>query len=475
LSGPGGPKGEGEGEGKGDQAPSLLIPLTIAAGFFMEGLDSTIIGASLPQIAASFQTPATAIAAAITSYLLSLAVFIPMTGWFAERFGARRAYALATVVFTLGSVLCGLAPSPLALVLSRMLQGLGGAMMVPVGRLILARSFPKDQLIRAMSFMIIPGLVGPMMGPVVGGWITTYASWRWVFFINVPLGAVSLAMTLAFLKVIPAERPPRFDWAGFLLCAAGLAALQVGLDSLSSRQGPSPMSAILGAAALGALGCYVLHARRATSPIIDISLFRLRVFAVATGAGHLARMGLAAAPFLAPLLFQAAFGLSAFQSGLLTFAMAGGQIVMRFAVPGMLRRGGVKPVLIAATLAGAAMTAGMALFGSSTPHAVILAYLLVLGLVQCVIYSVVGALGFSGIPAERASQATTITAISQRLSAGMGVAISAWLLHLASGGRPLAAPDFLPAFLTMALVLAAGLVGFLALKPEDGRDLAPAG
>ena len=453
--------------------PSLLIPLTIAAGFFMEGLDSTIIGTSLPQIAAAFHTPATAVAAGITGYLLSLAIFIPAAGWFAERFGARRAYAAATVIFTLGSVLCGLSSGPLELVGARMLQGLGGAMMVPVGRLILARSFPKDQLIRAMSFMIIPGLVGPMLGPVVGGWITTYASWRWVFFINVPLGALSLAMTAVFLPSISGAPPARFDWRGFLLTAAGFAALQLGLDSLSSPTGSPAAALALGGAAAAALALYVVHARRRPNAILDLSLLRLRVFAVAIGAGHLARMGMAAAPFLAPLLFQLGFGLSAFQSGLLTFAMAAGQIVMRFGITAILKRLGVRATLIAVTVAGAIMMAGMSRIGAATPHMLVLAYLFIFGLLQSILYSTVGALSFSGISAELASRATTITAISQRLSMGMGVAISAFLLRLASRGGAVAARDFTPAFAVMALVLASSALGFARLTGEDGRDLAP--
>jgi hypothetical protein len=347
-------------------------------------------------------------------------------------------------------------------------------MMVPVGRLILARSFPKDQLIRAMSFMIIPGLVGPMLGPLIGGWITTYASWRWVFFVNAPLGLVSLAMIGLFLKPIAAEPPGPFDWPGFLLTGAGFAAVQLGLDSLSAPGGPSLRTAVLAAAAIAALALYARYAHARAGAILDLNLLRRRVFAIATLAGHLARMGLAAAPFLTPLLLQLGFGLSAFQSGLLTFGMAGGQIVMRFGVPALLRRFGVRLTLIASSLVAAAMTAGLVLLEPQTARVLIVAYFLALGVVQSILYSTIGALSFSGIDAALAGRATTITAISQRLSMGMGVAVSAFVLRLAGGGHGRAA-DFAPAFLVMALVLLSSVAGFLRLQPDDGRDLAPRG
>ena len=450
---------------------SLLIPITVAAAFFMEGLDSTIINTALPQIAKSFDVAATEVSGAITSYLLSLAIFIPLSGWLADRFGGRRVYTAAIVVFSIGSLCCALASNTTALVASRLLQGFGGALMTPVGRLILARSFPKHELIRAMSFMVIPGLVGPMVGPVVGGFITTYMSWRWVFLVNLPLGVVGVALALIVLEPIESEHPGPFDFRGFALIAVAFGFLQMGFDSLANLNLVAWRTGAMFACTVAALAAYYFHARNRLNPVLSLAIFRLRTFSISVLAGALSRIGIASAAFLVPLLLQVAFGMSAFHSGLLTFVMAIGQIVMRFGIAHLLRRIGVRRLLIWNTLAMAVALTGLSVLRLDTPDWIIVVYLFGYGIMQSAQFSTLAALNFSGVSSAEMSRATAVSAVTQRFSMGIGIALSAFLLNRAAGGAHLTAIDFVPALAVMAAIEVSSLVGFVRLRRDDGSDL----
>ena len=452
----------------------MLVPLTIASSFFMEGLDSTVITTCLPQIASAFGIHVAVISSAITTYLVSIAVFIPLSGWLADRFEIRRVYCAAIAVFAIGSVVCGLSTGPTVLILGRFTQGLGGALMTPVGRLILVRSFPRDRLVHAMSFMIIPGLMGPMLGPVVGGFIATYAHWRWIFFINVPLAALAIVLALCFIDRFASPLPGPFDFRGFILAGATFACLQSALGLLSAADSSVRVGVLFAAAAGGGL-LYGLHAQRRQHAVIDIAMFSRRLFRIAIFAGALARIGIAVPAFLVPILLQVAFGYSAFHVGVLMFALAAGQIAMRFLIHAIYRQWSLRTVLLANALLLVLALAGFARFTAGVSDAVLLVYLFGFGVLQSVMLSTIAALCFSGIPPDAVGQATTISSVSQRFSLAVGVSLSAFALQVARPDGHLMGHDFVAPFVAMAALQSLCLFGFRAMHQGDGADLTARG
>ena len=332
----------------------ILLPLIVACALFMENLDSTVLSTALPAIARDFGASPIHLKLALTSYLLALAVFIPASGWMADRFGARAIFRIAIAVFTLGSIACGLSSSIPEIVAARVVQGIGGSMMMPVGRLVILRSIPKHELVGSLAWLTVPALLGPVLGPTVGGFITTYFEWRWIFWINVPVGILGLVLATLYLPDIRGEERPRFDGLGFLLTAFGLALFMTGSTTLGLGLMPAPyVAAILGTGAV-LLVIYIVRSRRMASPIIDLSLLRIPTMGASLLGTLLFRIGVGATPFLLPLMLQVGFGMTPFQSGMITFASAIGAIAMKFAAPPILRRFGFRRVLIAnALIAGA--------------------------------------------------------------------------------------------------------------------------
>ncbi|MBV8922732.1 MFS transporter, partial [Bradyrhizobium sp.] len=306
-----------------------LIPLIVATALFMENMDSTVIATSLPAIAADIGTSPLTLKLAITSYLLSLAVFIPASGWTADRFGARMVFAIAVAVFMAGSIGCAVSSSVTDFVIARILQGMGGAMMTPVGRLVLLRSIDKSALVNAMAWVTVPALIGPVIGPPLGGFITTYFSWHWIFLINIPIGLVGIVMALKFIDPIRGETPERFDLYGMILAGIGLGGIAFGLSVAGLNLLPWPIVAGLVAVGSASMTLYVLHARKTGSPVLDFSLLRLPTMRASIVGGFLFRLGIGALPFLLPLLLQLGFGLSPFRSGLVTFGSAVGALGMK--------------------------------------------------------------------------------------------------------------------------------------------------
>jgi len=445
-----------------------IVPLVIAGAFFMDGLDSSIISTSLPQMAASFSVSPSQMSAAITSYLISLAIFIPISGWIADRIGARFVFCTAIAFFTLGSVFCGLSETLPALVLSRVVQGFGGAMMTPVGRLILTRTFPKDQLMKAMSYYMLPGMLGPTMGPLVGGFITTYFSWHWNFYINVPIGFIGIALALRYIPNIRMPRPSAFDVAGFLIIACGLGVAQFAIENLGRNTLDNVMEGLLLAAAASILIGYALYAARRSNPVLDLRMFRSRTFAIAVLAGNVIRAGIATVPFLLPLLLQVGFGLSPFQSGLLTFLNTAGAMSMRVWVSALVKRFGFRAVFLSGIALCSTLMAGFALFESTTPHLFIAAYLFTFGVLRSGQMLGMGALAYSDVSPENMSKATSIFALAQRLAQSLGVGISASLLAVLAGDGPITVGDFKIVFIAIALLMASSAIGFRRLKPDDG-------
>jgi EmrB/QacA subfamily drug resistance transporter len=452
--------------------PSLLIPIVVACSFFMEQLDSTIITTAIPAMAKSLGTEPVRLSLAITSYILSLAVFIPISGWFADRFGSRRVFCAAIIVFTTGSALSGFAPSLPILVVTRVLQGMGGAMLSPVGRLILLRSFPKEDLARAMAYVAIPALIGPTVGPLLGGFITTYFNWRWIFYVNIPVGLVGIALALRYTEDFRATKPSRFDLRGFVIVGIGLATLQFGFENIGRHVlSPTVIAASFAAAAF-ALSLYGWHARGHPNPVLDLGLFRIRTFRIGVLVGGICRTGMNSVPFLLPLLFQLGFGLSPLHSGMLTFASAIGSITVRPMSSTLLRLMGFRRLLFANAIVVTFIMAGITLLDPGTPHWMILAYLLVFGVVRTTQFNTSNMLAYSEIPPARLSRSTSLGSAAQQLTLGFGVSISAALLDtvMPHTGVP-TLHDFRIVFLTMALIPLVASPGFLPLAETDGAEV----
>ncbi|HEY4192578.1 MAG TPA: DHA2 family efflux MFS transporter permease subunit [Mesorhizobium sp.] len=447
----------------------LIIPAIVAVAFFMENLDSTIIATAIPEMAKSLATTPIRLNLAITTYLLTLAVFIPVSGWFADRFGARRIFALALFTFTLGSVLCGLANSFEMLLATRALQGLGGAMMTPVGRLILLRSFPRSQLVTAMLYMTLPAVMGPVMGPLLGGVLTTYASWRWIFYVNVPFGCLGILLALRFVEDVRGEAPRRFDFVGFVMVGAGVALLQFGLENIGRSVLPLPVVIAILLAAILLLVAFSRYARTIAAPAVDLTLFRFRSFLVGTLAGGLCRVGLNGVPFLLPLMLQVGFHMSPVASGSLTFVSSLGALLIRPLLPSMLRLFGFGAVLTGSAFAGSAAVAGFALLQPDTSAWLIGAYVALFGLIRAAQFMTSNTLSYADLPPEKLSSATSLGGVLQQLSVSFGVSIGAMLLGLVAWENPALTPEsFHTVFLFAAIIPLLSIPGFFLLRPEDG-------
>ncbi len=464
----------GEGWRAGLLRPKRLLPLIVACALFIENMDSTVISTSLPAIARDLGTEPIALKLALTTYLLSLAVFIPVSGWVADRFGARRTFASAICVFLLGSLACAASGSLGALVGARFLQGMGGAMMVPVGRLVLLRTVPKSQLVQALSWLTIPALVGPMVGPPLGGFITTYFDWRWIFLINLPMGALGIVLGL---RHIPALRAPTraLDWRGFLLSGLGLATAMFGFSSLGRHLVPTGVAMAALVAGVALLAAYVRHARTFAAPLLDLGLFRLASFRSGILGGSLFRIGVGAIPFLLPLMLQLGFGLDPLQSGMLTFASAAGSMFMKTMAARIIRRFGFRRVLLANAFVASGMLATYALFRPATPHVAILAVLLVSGCFRSLQFTGLNAISYAEVDQARMGQATSMAAMMQQLSLSLGVAIGGYVLEAAGWlwDRPdTDVHNFYVAFIAVALVSASSAWMMWKLPRDAGAEMA---
>ncbi|MBL8587331.1 MAG: MFS transporter [Methylobacteriaceae bacterium] len=441
---------------------------------FMENLDSTIIATSLPAIAVDLNEDPISLKLALTSYLLSLAVFIPASGWAADRYGTRTVFRAAIAVFTLGSILCGLSSSLPQFIGARIVQGMGGAMMVPVGRLIVYRSVDRADLVRALAYLSVPSLIGPVLGPPIGGFITTYFHWRWIFWLNVPIGVLGMIFATRYVEQFVADRRARLDLAGFALVGFGLSAVIFGF-TIAGRGfvGPLANAALIGAGAL-ALAAYVAYARRTPHAIVDLSLMRIPTFRASVTGGFVFRIGVGAMPFLLPLLLQLGFGLTPFQSGLLTFASSAGALLMKTTAGPILGWGGFRRVMTVNAVASAAMLAACGLFRPDTPHAIILLTLLAGGFLRSLQFTAINALAFADIPNERLSKATSLSGTMQQLSLTSGVAVGAAVLETTrflQGDPTLEARDFAPAFFVVAAISALSVIAFARMSPDAAASL----
>ena len=452
-----------------------LTALIVACALFMQNLDSTVIATALPTMARAFDADPVRMNVALTSYLLSLAVFIPASGWMADRYGTRTVFRAAIAVFTLGSVLCGRAETLPFLVASRVLQGMGGAMMVPVGRLVLLRSAPKSELVAAMAWLTMPAMIGPVLGPPVGGLIVTYFSWRWLFDINVPIGLLGIVLVTLFVEDVREPGAGRLDFRGLLLSGSGLAALLFGLETAGRRVVSGTLSLGMIGAGLLAWLLYWLHARRHPRPLLDFSLVRQPSFAVSIYAGTLFRVGAGALPFLLPMMFQLGFGDSAAESGAITFASAAGALLMKPVATRALRWLGFRRTLVWNAALCAAMLASFAAFRPSWPIAAIYGVLLASGFFRSLQFTAYNALAYGEIPRARMSAATSLYSTSQYLCQVVGIATGAALLEFSTRLHGHATPglgDFTLAFLAVAAITLLAAPGSALMPRTSGDEIA---
>ena len=452
-----------------------IVPLIVAVALFMENMDSTVIATSLPAIAADIGTSPLTLKLAVTSYLLSLAVFIPLSGWTADRFGARTVFRAAIAVFMLGSIGCAVSGSLYQFVLARILEGMGGAMMTPVGRLVLVRSVDRRELINAMVWVTLPALIGPWIGPALGGFITTYNSWHWIFLINIPIGLVGIVLATIFIEDVRAESPDPFDPLGAVLAGLGIGGLAFGGSLLGLNF--LPTGVVVGLIVLGAASAYayVLHARRTPAPVLDLSLLAIPTMRAAVVGGFIYRSGIGAMPFLLPLLLQLGFDLTAFQSGLITLSNVVGAMGMKTVIPIILRRFGFRRVLVVNALVSATLVATCATFTPGVSFAWIVGVLIIGGFFRSLEFTSLNTIAYAEVDNRRMSRATSLVAVAQQVSISVGVAIGALAVDLtlwARGHATITAADFQPAYLTIAVIAACGFFIFARLPADAGAELA---
>jgi EmrB/QacA subfamily drug resistance transporter len=455
-------------------ASSRILPLTIAAALFMEQMDSTIIATSLVDIAGDLGTSPVSLKLAFTTYLLGLTVFLPISGWAADRFGARTIFRLAIILFTASSFACGFAQSLEWLVVARGLQGVAGAMMVPVGRIILLRAVEKKDLLDAIAWLTVPALIGPVVGPPIGGYITTTYDWRWIFWMNLPFGILALVLATWLMPEVKAEEPQRLDVKGFLLSGIGLALAVFGMTVAGRGLLAGWQVIVMIVVGLLLLAAYVVHALKADAPILDLKLFRVASYRLSVMGGNLYRIPVGAVPFLMPLMLQIGFGLSAFETGMITFASAIGALLMKFTVAPLVRRFGYRNVLVWNGLLTFVLVAAQALFTAMTPYVVMFVVLLASGFARSLQFSSLNTLAYADMSQAEMSKANALYTVLQQLFLAIGVAVAAFLLDALMwwhGRDALEASDFSWALLVTSLFALASVYFYARLERDAGSSV----
>ncbi|HEX3974564.1 MAG TPA: DHA2 family efflux MFS transporter permease subunit [Stellaceae bacterium] len=453
---------------------SLIVPLIVGCAQFMHQFDGSVIATALPAMARSMDEDPLRLNLAITCYLLALAVFVPVSGWLSDKFGGKRVFMIAIVIFSISSLFCGLSHSLAELVIWRTLQGVGGAMMTPVGRIIVIKNVPKSELVQAMNWITIPALLGPMLGPSVGGFIVTYFSWQWIFFINLPIGLLGVCLVKAFIPDLRESDVPRFDLPGFVLVGFAVAALILGFEAMG--RGLIPISAVALLLCVGVVCAllYIFHARRREAPIVDLSLLRLRTFSVSIWGGALVYVGATSQVFLLALLLQLGFGFTPFQSGLTTLASAVGSVMIKSMVRPVLRFFGIRRLLIYNTLLTAAYIFACGLFRANTPYVLILLTLWIAGLSRSVEYTAIQSLAYADLPPALTARATSFASMAQQIWLSFGVGLVALIMQLARefhGHDTIAPDDITPAYFVIAFAALCAAGVFARMPKNAGAEL----
>lgn len=439
------------------------MALLVAGAFFMEILDATIIAPAIPLIASSLRVDAVDVNVAISAYLVTVAVLIPASGWMADRFGVRRVFLAAIAVFTLASVGCAVSTSLPMLVGMRVAQGVGGAMMVPVGRLAVLRNSSKTDLVRAIALLTWPALAAPVLAPVLGGAIATVGSWRWIFIVNIPLGILGFVLALKLVRGGPVSTPHKLDWAGLLLLGGGIAAALIALESIRISGTDWLLVGACGAGALVLLGSALWHLLRTPAPLIRLPVLRVRTLRITVTAGSLYRMVITAVPFLLPLMFVLEFGWTPFQAGMMVAVLFVGNLTIKPATTPLMRRFGIRTVLLINGVASVCCFGALALVHPGMPAVVIAAVLYVSGALRSIGFTAYNSLAFSDVDGDELTHANTLNASVQELAAGLGIAVAALLVSLLA--------SYPVTFLVLGAVLAATLVESLRLPGSAGSHV----
>lgn len=462
-----------------DKRTTIRVSLVVAIAFFMQFLDTTAVNTAIPAMADAFATDVVHLSTGVTSYLMALAIFIPMSGWIADRYGTRRVFCSAIAFFILASVLCGTSQNLLQFVIYRLLQGMAGAMMVPVGRLAVLKVTPKDELAAAMNYITVPALVAPIVGPMIGGYLTTYWSWRWIFYLNVP---ISIACILLAWHYIPDEEPRTgraavkkpFDWVGFVLSGVAVAGFMYGVELFSKTDVSYWAALATVGGSLAVLAVNVWLSKRMKAPLIDYSVMRIRTYSITIWTGSVSRIVIGSFPYLVPLMFQEGFGLSPFESGLLFLSTMVGNLSMKSATVWIIRHFKFRTILLVNGALVALFTVFTALFLPETSVWIIVLTLFLSGMVRSMQFSSLTTLAFADIAERKMTPANTLYSTIQQMSTGMGIAVGAVALRFANildGGVAghYTVPDFRLAFLMIAAVGFLHLFGYALLKPTAGN------
>lgn len=452
-----------------------IVAFVVAVSFFMQVLDGTIVTTSLPQMAASFGVEPVSMSIGITVYLLTMAAFVPLAGWLGDRFGARRVFLASIAIFTAASLFCGLSTSLTGFVVARAVQGIGSALMTPVGRIIVLRNARKSDLVQVMSMITWPALTAPVIGPILGGFITTYLNWHWNFLINIPIGVVGLGLVLRYVPDEREERVPRLDLVGFFQSAAGLTFLLAGLEFVV--QGTTGLAASIALLTAGVVFSAIAtrHFLRVKDPLLDLSAFNIQTFAMATlSAGTASRVAINATPFLLPLLFQVGFGMDAISAGTYLLFYFAGNLGMKTITTPMLRFFGFRTVLVGDGLISTACIGAFALLSPATPDIVTYALLFLAGLSRSMNFTALNTLAFADIQPAQRSSASTLSSMLQQVSLLLGVAVGAASLNVSRmfhGGDTLTIVDFRWAFVAVCLIGLVSSLRFLVLPHDAGAEV----
>jgi len=447
------------------------LPWIAAMAFFMQALDATILNTALPAIAESLNRSPLAMQSAIISYTLTVAMLIPASGWLADRFGTRRVFMLAVSLFTLGSLACALSTSLASLVLFRVLQGIGGAMMMPVARLALLRAYPRSELLPVLNFVTMPGLVGPILGPVLGGVMVTWASWHWIFLINIPIGIAGLLYARKYMPNFTTPRK-RFDTGGFFLFGLSLVLFSCGMELFGEKIVASWLAFTVIVSGIALFLLYIRHARRHPTPLISLNLFKTRTFSVGIAGNIASRLGTGCVPFLMPLMLQVGFGYSALIAGCMMAPTAMGSILAKSLVTQVLRRLGYRRTLVGITLFIGIMIAQFSLQSPSMEVWLLILPLFILGMAMSTQFTAMNTITLADLTDENASGGNSVLAVTQQLSISLGVAVSAAVLRFYEGfASNNTVEQFHYTFITMGIITLISAFTFMLLRPKDGRNL----
>jgi len=447
------------------------LPWIAAMAFFMQALDATILNTALPAIAQSLNRSPLAMQSAIISYTLTVAMLIPVSGWLADRFGTRRIFMLAVSLFTLGSLACALSNSLGMLVVFRIVQGIGGAMMMPVARLALLRAYPRSELLPVLNFVTMPGLVGPILGPVLGGVLVTWASWHWIFLINIPIGIAGLFYARKYMPDFTTPRR-RFDMSGFLLFGVSLVLFSIGIELFGEKLVASWLALTIIFSSIVLFYAYIRHARRHPTPLIALPIFKTRTFSVGIAGNIASRLGTGCVPFLMPLMLQVGFGYTALIAGCMIAPTAIGSILAKSTVTQVLRWFGYRKTLFGVTVIIGVMIAQFALQSPSMEVWLLILPLFILGMAMSTQFTAMNTITLADLTDENASSGNSVLAVTQQLSISLGVAVSAAVLRFYEGFESAnTIEQFHYTFITMGVITLISASVFLLLKPKDGRNL----